>query len=193
VSQPSGGGRPKIILHLNHWATLQYAARTEAVARQKLVTYVARTEAIALQKEQGLIPTAVAYRLQQEEHDAIMRTDRATSTLLWMARNKRRQPTKQTCADLLQVVVERYGGMCPCCMQRRIVGENRIKNGHCHNDHWYSVAKAKVHQVWPVCDKCNAAFESGRKDRTEYEPAFASFQLQRRKLFPDGEPRDMFG
>lgn len=86
--------------------------------------------------------------------------------------------SEKTKALYYRVVKRFYGGKCPCCSTRIIVGDNTNSEKKKYAfDHWSdNRSKNQPHQGWMICRTCNQAFESGSISRSDKLAHFTVFQ-----------------
>lgn len=97
----------------------------------------------------------------------------------------RKKLSPETKRQHLETVKRYYNGMCPCCMERRILDEDgsrlRRPDGSIasHYDHATgNHRKIAPHETWLVCAECNLGFETGI-DRQTKAPEFTVYQKRR--------------
>lgn len=90
-----------------------------------------------------------------------------------------------------RVVLNAYGGMCPCCGDAKIL-ESMHGQVFGQYDHWYSRRRIEIHEGWLVCLDCNQnrLGEAGNESRRpSYRYRFDSFHEHRAKI--EGEGRQL--
>jgi hypothetical protein len=96
--------------------------------------------------------------------------------------NVRKDFTARVRGEFIQVVREKYGCDCPVCRDTRIVTDGRILRDAAGSlgqfDHWNNVRSQNQRENgWLICRFCHA-----RKDPSEFEPHFRSFQKYARNV-----------
>ena len=93
---------------------------------------------------------------------------------------QRRQLSRWVQQVHVDVVRAKRNGLCPCCQETKIIGENGRLPG-AEYDHWYSRNRARAEETWLVCEPCNSnlkrpEFKAGSRS------AFESYQLALRRF-----------
>jgi hypothetical protein len=90
----------------------------------------------------------------------------------------RRNLTKKTKADHHKIIARSYGGLCPCCANTKIVGDDGLKTTDLEWEHWISKSQSELSQTWSVCKACNNDLK--RHDfKAEAETCFKTYQKRR--------------
>jgi hypothetical protein len=78
------------------------------------------------------------------------------------------------------VVVDFYGGRCPCCSRsdRVIIRDNQRTKLYTLDHATDNPYKNALHEMWPVCTHCNSKFKHDARFRAEMVDCFRVFQAR---------------
>lgn len=76
--------------------------------------------------------------------------------------------------------VRHQHGLCPCCLQAKIVVNGQVVGGE--YDHYFSSSQPDAAHSWLVCSACHRELTEGRLDRDEVSCIFQAYQYRRRRL-----------
>lgn len=104
---------------------------------------------------------------------------------------RRKKITSKTMRLHSKVVMLCYGGRCPCCGIRDVLGDGAKVIGE--GDHWRSVSDNRPSSTWLICRNCNERLDREPAFKMLSKSAFEVFQTRRLAVSPDSRQGKLFG